>query len=269
MNILIIEDEPEAVERLRMFLTRYETDVPYSMRILAVLDSVKDAVAWFVSQPVPDLVLVDIHLADGLSFEIFNVVQVSMPIIFTTAYDEYALHAFNVHSIAYLLKPFRYTDFTAALEKLERQKAYFSQSSTEVNEWKRAFQESLQETSASVRTMQKRYKTRFLLRIGEKIVIVQTRDISYVKAEGKIVRLVTSNGHQYIADQTLDELITVLDPATFFRISRKFIIQASSITEVSTYFNGRLALQLSPHLENDVLVSRERVRDFTAWLESA
>lgn len=266
MNILIIEDELEAVERLRMFLTRYEQVKHDSMQVVSVLDSVSDAVAWFQSHPAPDLVLLDIHLADGLSFEIFSRVQVAVPIIFTTAYDEYALHAFRVHSIAYLLKPCSYADFEAAMEKLAGQKALFAGDS---NEWQRALQASLQEASSSVKAMQKRYKARFMLYAGEKIVIVSTENVAYAEAEGKIVTLVTASGKRHIADQTLDELTELLDPTVFFRISRKFIVQASAIAEAEPYFNGRLALKLNPQASGEVLVSRERVKDFKVWLEGA
>lgn len=272
MNILIIEDEQEAVERLRMFLTRYGADKQDSMRVVGVIDSVNDAVEWFASNTAPDLVLSDIHLSDGLSFEIFNRVQVAAPIIFTTAYDEYALHAFKVHSIAYLLKPCSYGDFAAAMEKLIQQKALFAnERGNQNNEWQRALQESLraslQDASVSVRTKQKRYKSRFMLYTGDKITIVPVENVAYCEAEGKIVTLVTANGRRYIADQTLDELNDLLDPEIFFRISRKFIIQASAIAEAEPYFNGRLALKLNPVAQAEVLVSRERVRDFKMWLE--
>jgi DNA-binding LytR/AlgR family response regulator len=264
MNILIIEDEQEAAERLRMFLKLHEAEKHVTMRVIDVLDSVNDAVAYFRSNSAPDLVLLDIHLSDGLSFEIFNHVQVVSPIIFTTAYDEYALHAFKVNSIAYLLKPCSYADFAAALEKLARQKALFSHAE---HEWQRALQDSLHETSASVRAMQKRYKVRFMLHVGEKIIILPTENVAFAEADGKIVTLVTSGGKRYIAEQTLDELEEILDPRLFFRISRKFLVQASAIAEAEPYFNGRLALKLLPSATGEVLVSRERVRDFKAWLE--
>jgi DNA-binding LytR/AlgR family response regulator len=228
---------------------------------------VKDAISWFRSNPVPDLVLLDIHLSDGLSFEIFSHVQVFAPIIFTTAYDEYALHAFKVNSIAYLLKPCSYADFTAALEKLAQQKAFFGSGESSNNEWQRALHDSLHETSASIRAMQKRYKTRFMLHVGEKIIIFPTENIAYCEAEGKVVTLVTAGGKRHIAEQSLDELETVLDPRQFFRISRKYIVQAIAIVEAEPYFNGRLALKLLPAATGEVLVSRERVKDFKAWLE--
>ncbi len=269
MNILIIEDEQEAAERLRMFLKRHEAEKHVTMRVIDVLDSVNDAVAYFRSNPAPDLVLLDIHLSDGLSFEIFSHVEVTAPIIFTTAYDEYALHAFKVNSIAYLLKPCSYADFAAALDKLARQKAFFGSGESNNNEWQRALHESLQETSASVRAMQKRYKSRFMLHVGEKIIILPTENIAYCEAEGKVVTLVTVGGKRHIAEQSLDELETVLDPRHFFRISRKYIVQASAIVEAEPYFNGRLALKLLPAATGEVLVSRERVRDCKAWLEGA
>lgn len=268
MNILIIEDEQEAVARLQMFLTRRAAETQANMRVVGVLDSVKDAIVWFGSNPAPDLVLLDIHLSDGLSFEIFSNtnIQVVSPIIFTTAYDEYALHAFKVNSIAYLLKPCSYADFAAALEKLAQQKALFANTG---NEWQRAFQDSLHETSASVRAMQKRYKARFMLHVGEKIIILPTENVAYCEAEGKVVTLVSTGGKRHIAEHSLDELETILDPRQFFRISRKFIVQASAIAEAEPYFNGRLALKLLPSAMGEVLVSRERVRDFKAWLEGA
>jgi two-component system, LytTR family, response regulator LytT len=269
MTILIIEDELEAVARLQMFLTRRAEEMQANIRVVGVLDSVKDAIAWFGSNPPPDLVLLDIHLSDGLSFEIFNHVPVLAPIIFTTAYDEYALHAFNVHSIAYLLKPCSYADFTAALEKLARQKAMFANEANEANAWQRDFQTSLQETSASVKAMQKRYKTRFMLHVAEKIIILSTEQVAYCEAEGKVVTLITTGGKRYIAEQSLDELEHLLDPILFFRISRKYLVQASAIAEAEPYFNGRLVLKLLPTSTGEALVSRERVKDFKAWLEGA
>jgi DNA-binding LytR/AlgR family response regulator len=278
MNILIIEDEQEAVHRLTMFLARYEAEKQESMRILGVIDSVNDAVQWFrtntapesKSETSPDLVLMDIHLADGLSFEIFRHVEVNVPIIFTTAYNEYALHAFNVHSIAYLLKPFGYAEFEAALKKLAAQKALFASGlETSNNEGFQQFQETLREVGTAIKEQQKRFKTRFLLNVGENIIIVRTADISYIHAEGKIVTMTLLNGRKYIADNTLDELESLLNPEEFFRISRKFLLRAEAVGGIEPYFNGRLALKLIPAFSEEVLVSRERVKDFRAWLEGS
>jgi DNA-binding LytR/AlgR family response regulator len=278
MNIIILEDEQEAVHRLTMFLARYEAEKQESMRVLGVIDSVNDAVQWFrtntspeaKSETSPDLVLLDIHLADGLSFEIFRHVEVNVPIIFTTAYNEYALHAFNVHSIAYLLKPFGYAEFEAALKKLAAQKALFASGlETSTNTGLQHFQETLREVGTAIKEQQKRFKTRFLLNVGESIVIVRTADISYIHAEGKIVTMMLENGRKYIADNTLDELETLLNPEEFFRISRKFLLRAEAVSSIEQYFNGRLVLKLAPAFSEEVLVSRERVKDFRAWLERA
>ncbi len=277
MTILIIEDEQEAAHRLRMFLTRYEAEKQEPVRVLGVIDSVEDTVQWFHTntspENKPDLVLMDIHLADGLSFEIFRHVEVNVPIIFTTAYNEYALHAFNVHSIAYLLKPFGYAEFEAALKKLAAQKVMFASgfetSNNEALQGIQHFQETLREVGTAIKEQQKRFKTRFLLNVGETIVIVRTADISYIHAEGKIVTMMLENGRKYIADNTLDELETLLNPEEFFRISRKFLLRAESIAGIEPYFNGRLTLKLIPAFSEEVLVSRERVKDFRSWLESA
>jgi DNA-binding LytR/AlgR family response regulator len=271
MTILILEDEPEAVHRLTMFLERYEREKQVSMRVLRIIDSTHDAVQWFRSNAAPDLVFVDIHLSDGLSFEIFRHVEVNAPIIFTTAYNEYALHAFNVHSIAYLLKPFGYAEFEAALQKLAAQKALFLSSSDSLNasreETLRDFRESLREAGTAIQECQKRFKTRFLLNAGESIAIVRTADILYIHAEGKIVTMMLQSGRKHIADNTLDELEALLNPEEFFRISRKFLLRAEAISGIEPYFNGRLALKLLPAFADEVLVSRERVKDFRAWLE--
>lgn len=270
MTVLIVEDEQEAIHRLRMFLTRYETEEQDTISVVKELDSIKDTIEWFRNNASPDLVLMDIHLADGLSFEIFRHIEINTPIIFTTAYDEYALHAFNVHSIAYLLKPFGYADIRAALRKLALQKEFFQTAVPTPNSaLLQDFQTALQEVRLATQQQQKHFRTRFLLNIGESIVIVPTKDIQYFFAEGKIVSIVLDNGRKYIAEETLEEIEYLLNPAEFFRISRKFLLRAESITSVEPYFNGRLLLKLLPAFSDEVLVSRERVKDFKHWLERA
>lgn len=270
MEILIIEDEQEAVGRLQMMMSRYDS----ALKTLHVLDSVSDAIVWFRSNRAPDLIFLDIHLADGLSFEIFNHVEVRAPIIFTTAYDEYALHAFKAHSIAYLLKPFSYTDFKAALDKLAEQRRILAHAAANSTQQTHSV---LHDVHASVRTMTKRYKTRFLLQTGETIHLIPSENIRYFVADGKIVTLTTVDGRRHIADNTLEELESLLDPALFFRVSRQYIVHIDSISTLEPYFNGRLLLKLQPPLHlsaqssvsgGDVLVSRERVRLFKEWLES-
>ncbi|TAE23813.1 MAG: DNA-binding response regulator [Candidatus Kapaibacterium sp.] len=277
MNILILEDEQEAAHRLTMLLERYGREEGVTMRFLGAIESVRDALAYFQQMPtertnadVPDVVFVDIHLADGSSFEVFRHVQVDIPVIFTTAYNEYALHAFKVHSIAYLLKPFGYADIQAALRKLAVQKQFFQGSSNPSNNAAlEEFRAALQEAHLGAQQAQKRFKTRFLLHAGETMTIVPTKDIYYFYAEGKIVSIVLENGRKYIAENTLEEIESVLNPAEFFRISRKFLLRAESIVSVEPYFNGRLALKLLPAFSGEVIVSRERVKECKAWLEGA
>lgn len=277
MNILILEDEQEATHRITTFLERYGRENGVTMRVVGAIESVTDAVAFFQGMPkhrteslLPDVLFVDIHLADGLSFEIFRRVEVNIPVIFTTAYDEYALHAFNVHSIAYLLKPFSYADVEAALNKLSTYKTLFStETDTSSDEVFRELRQTLGDIGTAINTRQKRFKTRFLLNVGESLVIVRTSDVHYFVADGKIVTMILQSGRKYIADNTLDELETLLNPDEFFRISRKCILRADAVAGAEPYFNGRLTLRLNPPFVGETLVSRERVKEFRVWLEGA
>ncbi len=277
MNILILEDEQEAAHRLTTLLERYGREEGVTMRFLGTIESVQDALAYFQKLPtdvtnadIPDVLFVDIHLADGSSFEVFRHVQIDIPVIFTTAYNEYALHAFKVHSIAYLLKPFGYADIQAALRKLAMQKQFFQENNnTRNNAVLDDFRAALQEAHFATQQPQKRFKTRFLLSVGETMTIVPTKDIRYFYAEGKIVSIVLENGRKYIAEDALEEIESVLNPSEFFRISRKFLLRAESIASVEPYFNGRLALKLLPAFSGEVIVSRERVKECKAWLEGA
>jgi DNA-binding LytR/AlgR family response regulator len=284
MNILILEDEQEATHRLTTFLERYGRENNVMMRVLGTMESVWEAVAYFqgllerrletplqtehTEVPAPDVLFVDIHLADGLSFEIFRHVEVTIPVIFTTAYDEYALHAFHVHSIAYLLKPFGYADVEAALNKLSTYKTLFRESTDASNDAAlREFRQTLGTLGTAISTRQKRFKTRFLLNVGESLAIVRTSDVHYFLADGKIVTMTLQSGRKYIADNTLDELESLLSPDEFFRISRKCILRADAVAGAEPYFNGRLTLRLNPQCAGEILVSRERVKEFKLWLE--
>ncbi len=250
MNILIIEDEDLAAWGLISKLQRLDP----AIQIVATLDTVKAAVDWFRRNPAPDLAFFDIQLADGLSFEIFDQVQVSCPIIFTTAYDAYALRAFRVNSVDYLLKPVAQEDLARALSKLRqlRGTSHFDPG---------AIQQMLQTLKP------KPYKNRFMVKVGDHLTAIPAEDIDYFFGENKIVWLRHQNGRKYPVDYTLEQLEDLLDPERFFRLNRQYITSLGVIRDVVSYSNSRLKVTLKdPMNDEPVLVSREKVEEFKAWL---
>lgn len=250
MNILIIEDEDLAAWGLISKLQRLDP----AIQIVATLDTVKAAVDWFRRNPAPDLAFFDIQLADGLSFEIFDQVQVSCPIIFTTAYDAYALRAFRVNSVDYLLKPVAQEDLARALSKLRqlRGTSHFDPG---------AIQQMLQTLKP------KPYKNRFMVKVGDHLTAIPAEDIDYFFGENKIVWLRHQNGRKYPVDYTLEQLEDLLDPERFFRLNRQYIASLGVIRDVVSYSNSRLKVTLKdPMNDEPVLVSREKVEEFKAWL---
>ena len=251
MNAVIIEDEILSAEHLATLLKR----VDKSITIVANFDTVKKTIEAFEKGLKADLLFVDIHLADGISFDIFKKVNIESPVIFTTAYNEYAIKAFKVNSIDYLLKPIGIGDLKEALDKYNRLK-----------ENNQAFK--FNELASVYETINKQYKNRFMVKMGENIVSVKTEDIAHFIAEDGIVLLVSKNEKRYAVDYTLDQLEDLLNPKHFFRINRKVFIAISSIQKISTYFNSRLKILASALTEDDCIVSRERVNDFKVWLDS-
>lgn len=249
MNVVIIEDEALSAEHLATLLKR----VDKTIQVSAVFDTVKKSVAAFEKGLEADLLFVDIHLADGLSFEIFREVSLDTPVIFTTAYDEYAIRAFKFNSIDYLLKPIGISDLKAAMDK-------YNKLST-----KPAF--PFKDIADIYQTIRKPYKNRFMIKMGESIVSVKTEEVSHFIAEEGIVLLSTKAGKRYPLDYTLDQLMEALDPAAFFRINRKVIVNIEHIQKISTYFNSRLKLTLLALEGDDCIVSRERVNEFKLWLD--
>lgn len=243
MDILIIEDEQEAADRLQLLLYRNDQE----MRILEVVDTVEGAVEWFRSNPVPDLVFLDIHLADGLCFDIFKEVQPEVPIIFTTAYDQYAIRAFKLDSIDYLLKPIDVDELSNALEK------YRSRSASPV------LDKDYEKLTELFRP--KSFKNRFMVRSGHKNVVVESEDIAYFLAEEKQVYVIDMKNHKYGISFTMEELEKVLDPTQFFRISRGEIIKIGAIEYMEPYFNGREVLVLKIPGRPKLMVSRRRVKE--------
>ena len=249
MNAIIIEDEKLSAEHLITLLNKIDE----SIQVVAIFESVKKSIEAFKNGINCDLIFVDIHLADGLSFEIFKEVNTDIPVIFTTAFDEYAIKAFTLNSIDYLLKPIGIIDLKRALDKFNKQKNYNP-----------AILEIL---ATAYNTLNKQYKTRFMVKMGDSIKTVKTEEISHFIFEDSIVLLTTDRGKRYALDFTLAALEELLDPAIFFRINRKVIVNISVIQKVSSYFNSRLKLNLLTLQDDDCIVSRERVGDFKKWLD--
>ncbi len=250
MKAVIIEDEKLSAEHLATMLKKADP----SVEIAGIFDSVKKSVAEFKKGLTADLLFVDVHLADGLSFDIFQEVRVEIPVIFTTAYNEYAIKAFKVNSVDYLLKPIGVADLRNALDKFRR-----------LND--RHHTQLLGDLANAYQSINKQYKNRFMVKTGDTISSVRSEEIAHFISEDGLVIIVTSNGKRYAIDYTLDQLEEMLSPADFFRINRKVIIHISSIKKVSPYFNSRLKLQSDSLKEEECIVSRERVGDFKLWLD--
>ncbi|MEM8568207.1 MAG: LytTR family DNA-binding domain-containing protein [Bacteroidota bacterium] len=256
MKILIIEDEKPAARRLEKLVLDHKD----GSEILAKLDSVKSSINWLTSNVQPDLVFMDIQLADGLSFEIFEHVKITSPIIFTTAYDEYALKAFKVNSIDYLLKPIDGDDLIAAFEKLNRLTTSENKGSTDqIN--------SLEQITQAVQMLTRQYKNRFIIKIGEHIKAVGVDDILYFFSRDKATYCTTDEGKNYLLDYPIQDLTNMIDPEKFFQINRKYIISLKSIQDMVSFSNSRLKIILKNSNDDNVIVSRERVQEFKKWLD--
>ena len=251
MKVLIIEDEPQAAQRLENLLCSIDS----AISLLGNLDSVKKSVSWLKSNAKPDLIFMDIQLADGLSFEIFEQVEVDAPIIFTTAFDEYALKAFKVNSIDYILKPFDKEELQQALQKYNRMTSASKPS---------VMMESI---GYAMQMLTKKYKQRFVLKVGEHLKSVEVNEIFFFFSLEKTTFCQTKDGRKHILDFTLDQLDGLLDPARFFRINRKYIVAVDAIQDMVSYTNSRLRLVLKTSDDKDVIVARERVQEFKEWLD--
>lgn len=250
MKVVVIEDEAPAARRLQRMLEKLGVEVVSS------LASVEEAIAYFGSHPAPDLIFLDIQLSDGLSFEIFEEVELSSAVIFTTAYDEYALQAFKLNSIDYLLKPVDQEEMEQALKKY----AHFQPSQP-------ALPVDLDDIrKLLVNPVDRVFKKRFVSRVGQHLKLIPVTDIECVYSENKGTYAFTNEGRSYLLDQTLDQLQEELDPGKFFRVSRKFFINIEAIKDILSYTNSRLQIKLHHYKESEVIVSRERVRDFRDWL---
>ncbi len=251
MKYIVIEDELLTANRLVAMMQEFEPDAQH----LATLESVSAAVAWIKNNPTPHLAFFDIQLADGLSFEIFEQVETPFPVIFTTAYNEYAIKAFKVNSIDYLLKPLNSADLKQALAKFSS--GFYAKGVGIDN----------QSVAKVLSLLSNSYKTRFLVKVGEHIRMVAVDDIAMIFSSDKSTFIRTKNGRDYGIDYSLDQLDGLINPATFFRVSRKFIVSIDAIADIITYSGSRLKLKLVVETDDDVLVSREKVAEFKNWLD--
>lgn len=258
MKVLIIEDEELAVKKLQKTLASVDS----TAEVVGVADSIRSSVSWLQTNPSPDLILMDIELADGQSFEIFDKVDVKSTVIFTTSYDEYALKAFKVNSIDYLLKPIQKEDLHAALEKLKGLKSLYGNNSApapslNVDNLVKELQQKLQP---------KEYRKRFLVKHAQKLVSVDVEEIAYFYSDGRLNFFKTIDNRKFVVDYTMDDLEDMLDPNQFFRISRAFYVAVNSIDQIHDYFGNRLLLNLKPAVDKEAIVSREKVTDFKKWM---
>ncbi len=250
MKIVIVEDEKLAAERLQTILKEYDKDA----EVVACLESIEETVQYFKLHPHPDLLLLDIHLSDGPSFEIFKQVNYNKPIIFTTAYDQYALEAFKLFSIDYILKPVTLEALAAAINKLKSLEGTF----TAVD-----FRQLAPALAAE------KYKKRFLGKVGQRLFFLESSNIAFFQADNKIVHVVDKEGNRYVVDYTMEQLEDVLNPQHFFRLNRSFIVHIDAIQQVKPYYNSRLKLSVKGSTQQDeMIISRERVAHFRAWAEA-
>jgi len=251
MNVLIIEDEKPSARRLQRMLTKLDVSAN------TMLHSVEESVTWFLNNEHPDLIFLDIQLSDGLSFEIFDAVEVKSAIIFTTAFDEYALKAFKLNSVDYLLKPIDEEELEAAVHKYKESKPKAKNVQLNFEDIKKLL----------VNPMERSYKKRFTTKIGQHIKMISVDEIECFYSENKGTYAHTIEGRDYLLDTTLEQLEEELEPQTFFRISRKFYVNIHAIKDIISYTNSRLQLKLNSYKEQEVIVARERVKDFKLWIE--
>lgn len=251
INVIIIEDEKPSARRLQRMLSAIDVEAEN------MLHSVEEAITWFQNNEHPDLIFLDIQLSDGLSFEIFDAIEIKSAVIFTTAYDEYALQAFKLNSIDYLLKPIDGTELEKAISKYRDRIPSRKAVTIDFNDIKKLL----------VNPIDREYKKRFSVKVGQHLKLINIDDIECFYSENKGTYVHTTEGRNYLLDNTLEQLEDELEPQTFFRINRKFFININAIKDMVSYTNSRLKIKLKSYKEQDVIVARERVKDFKTWLE--
>jgi two-component system LytT family response regulator len=251
MQILIIEDEGRTANRLEKQIKQ----ILPKAKILGILDSVKTSVQWLMDHEPPELIFMDIHLADGSSFEILEAVETQAPIIFTTAYDKYAIDAFKANSVDYLLKPIKHEELVEALEKLEKMKKIFQEKPLDT-----------QQIAKMIRGEISPYQQRFLIRLTDQFKTYDVKEVAYFFIESRITFMQLKSGKTYPIDFSLDQLEGKLHPARFFRLNRQFTISYESISRMIPFPKSRIKLELTPPSNKEAIVSSERSAAFKNWL---
>ena len=247
MRIVIIEDEKPAAQKLQKAIIKCNGNI----EVAAILGSTKDATAWLRENPLPELIFMDIELSDGLSFSIFEEVPITCPVIFTTAYDEYWQEAFEHNSIDYLLKPVLQEKLETALKKYETLKKYFTLNYQKLKQWQSENNE---------------YKKRFLVKRGADYISIKTEDIPYFYATHKLVCMVDNKNQKFILDQSLADIEKRLDPSQFYRVNRRYLVNMTAIRLMKTYPKGKLKLEVTPPVSEDIIVAQENVAAFKEWV---
>lgn len=251
MNAVIIEDENIASRRLAKLIQEIAPEI----QIIDQLTSVENSLQWFNSNDLPDLIFLDIQLNDGYGFDILDVLEDHPPVIFTTAYNEYAIRGFKYNGLDYLLKPIDKKDLERALEKYRR------------NHSKENVVHGNKEYEKIKRLFSKEYKKRFMIKVGNQFNTFNVEEIAYFKSHEGTIFLHTHNNQHYPIEYSIDQLEEILDPIFFFRVNRKFMVSVKAVNEIHSYFNSRLLLKLKPKEEEQVIVSRERTSNFKKWLD--
>lgn len=251
-TVLIIEDELPNIQRLEKMLLVLDSHITISARLQTVGASIK----WLQANEQPDIIFMDIRLTDGLSFEIFNHIEIKVPVIFITAYDEYALRAFEVNGVDYLLKPL---DAEKLEKSMQRAKVLMAQGSDA----------SLLQLVQSMQAKQPVYRSRFLINYRDKYILVLASEIAHFKSEHKTTFMVLDNSQRYVIDQTLEVLEKEMDPQVFFRVSRQLIVSLKSIHKIYQSFNGQLKIELKPAQDEGVLISRDKSSQLKKWLDQS
>lgn len=249
MNAVIVEDEFAAAQNLERLIKAIDP----SFHIVTVLQNVDESIEWFSMNPLPDVVFMDIHLGDGDSFSIFKAIEIACPIIFTTAYDQYALKAFEVNSIDYLLKPISKDSLKKALDKLNNYPP--SKNPTEM----------ISELMKSIHQVSKPHKKSFLIPVKDKLIPVPSDDIAYVYSQQKKAVIYCFNKREYMIDSSLDDFLKQVDPDSFFRANRQFIVAHHAVTDLTMWFDGKLSVNLSVDTPERIIVSRARTAEFKKW----
>jgi DNA-binding LytR/AlgR family response regulator len=252
MKVIIIEDEKPSARRLQRMLTSLNLETE------TMLHSVEESIQWFQNNEHPDLIFLDIQLSDGLSFEIFEAIDIKSAVIFTTAYDEYALQAFKLNSIDYLLKPIEDVELQKAVKKYQERIPQNNAVTLDFNDIKKLL----------VNPIDREYKKRFSVKVGQHLKLINIEDIECFYSENKGTYVYTTEGRNYLLDTTLELLEQELEPNAFFRINRKYFVNINAIKDMVSYTNSRLQIKLNNYNKDEVIVARERVKDFKTWLEA-